>query len=114
MCQASFREAALDNLNTCVKNACKTDNEPPQALDIFNTFCGGVIVFSSVGPGSFKNGTPLPTETIFTATTDGGIDKETVYYSTSTAQRGAALVWDTLVALMMSLVAANIWHWVAV
>ena len=108
MCQATYREAAVDNLHSCVKEACKNDNEAAQAVDIFNTFCGGAIVFSSVGAGPNMTGTPTPT-----ATTDGG-GTGTQTASCGTTQRGAALLWDTLIALMVSLVVANIWDLVAV
>lgn len=114
MCKPSYRESALDNLKSCVKDKCQTTNEPSQAVDIFNTFCGGVVVFSSVGPGSF-NDTPLPTVTIWSATTDEGnqgIGTDTAYHST--AQQGVALLWDTLITLMMSVVGAIIWDLVAV
>lgn len=119
MCLVDYRADALDTLTICVAEACDTTNEPSQAVDIFNTYCGGVVVYatSTVHPVSNFNATP--TDYMWTHDmwwTDyiqwPPTATETVYLSK--AQRGAVLLWDTLITLMMSLVGAIIWDLVAV
>ena len=128
MCQASFREGALNYLSSCVGRDCGTTYEPTQAVDVFNTFCGGVVIFTSVGAGLDTTGSPLSTEYfVKTVIATGGpmptstltnIDEPMVASPTqtagSTAQRGVALLWSTFITMIISLMAVTIWGWMAV
>lgn len=133
MCQADYRQDALNNIASCVNSGCDTTSEQSEAPKIFNTFCGGpvpssVSVFpntigtllwtekivkilsSSVSAGPNTTGTLLWTEKIVKISQTGtpGSTK------TGTAQRGIALSWNTLTMLIVSLGAVIIWGWMAV
>lgn len=133
MCQADYRQDALNNIASCVNSGCDTTSEQSEAPKIFNTFCGGpvpssVSVFpntigtllwtekivkilsSSVSAGPNTTGTLLWTEKIVKISQTGtpGSTK------TGTAQRGIALSWNTLTMLIVSPGAVIIWGWMAV
>lgn len=42
LCDSSVRDEADKFITTCVKNNCKTTDEPGEAVTIFNNFCDGV------------------------------------------------------------------------
>lgn len=65
ICQADFRNDALNFITNCVKDKCDTTDEPTKAVDIFNTYCGGAIPSSSGGavPSSSVSSGPDATVT---------------------------------------------------
>ena len=108
VCQDSFRQSALENLNACVKKGCGDTDEPAQAVTLFANFCDGVYLTSV---GVVTTGTTVTASSDYPAKTTTAGPTQTAH---STAQRGVALLWGTLVTLMVSLMAATMWGWMAV
>ena len=122
-CLPKYRESALETISSCVKTACiPLKDEQQQGVDIFNNFCGGVVIVSSVGASTA--GSPPSTQHLVKTVmaTDGAmptsIDEPMGFSPTqpagSTAQRGVALLWGTFITMIMSLMAVTIWGWMAV
>lgn len=122
ICQQSLRKGALENVNDCVKKACGPGDEPSQAVTLFANWCDNVYS-TSVGVSLVTAGTSVTTTSDSPFITQITVQTTGVSTVTKTAhimaqrgvaQRSVALLWGTLMTLVMSLVAATIWGWVAV
>ena len=96
VCGVDARKDATDWIFDCVARTCNTSSEPPKAAKIFDNFCNEYYPSNiSVGPSPSETGNTTSPLVMTTCA-------ETAH---STAQQGVNLLWNTIITLMVSLVA---------